>query len=608
MPNRPDLTKDEWAVTVIPALLGGLNTQDLPHLIDETQTPNVFGLRNDSGRLVQDSGFSYLDSNTGTSGHATLFGIPIGMFEFNRLSGTSEALLITTKTMYKLSGSVWQLVSMGVNSTLSLGEIGLSTVWNVVSYANFVAGSYIAVFLADGTLHMDTIVSFAVPNKINVLSGIPMGKIANVGSTVYQAPLYTANENNHITGVVLPSADSFVFTNEVDYPQMYDGSSVVRIPGTSAINLDACTTLCLWKGYLLLGGTKESSTWRHWRIRRSDIENFSEWINGDAGYDDLADAKDDIQAMRPLGDYNVIYRVRSIIRQEYVGSIAQLFRYRSITHGSVFESTGIGIVSPSAVVVAIDKHYFTSSDGVYTYGGGYYVERVSAKIDDMYFSRDGIIAETDLSRIRMGYDEENHLILVSIRSGAAPTAFDDRILMLDTIGGGWFVRTLSFCMNTLGIYRTGDSTPWGSLVGSWASQRWVWGGAITSSRTPRITVGAKVIEDANWRTASYGLATDDFGVPIFWSLDTRDLDAFDKLVRISYVEFVLSGVAIDLSYSTDRGITFKHLYTLNPIGDNDRMRVYHEATVNVIRYRLSSNGGGGSVSDMTLKMKEASRW
>lgn len=108
----------------VPALSGGINTNQSPSEIAANESPSIVNMFMFEGRLRSDTG--YVPFGTGA-----VNGTPQGIFQVNHSAGNRDTILITTKTAYYLStAGVWT----GGSIQLS-GEI--STPVQAVSYAPF---------------------------------------------------------------------------------------------------------------------------------------------------------------------------------------------------------------------------------------------------------------------------------------------------------------------------------------------------------------------------------------------------------------------------------------------------------------------------------------
>jgi hypothetical protein len=180
------------------------------------------------------------------------------------------------------------------------------------------------------------------------------------GSTGY--PVVTENAQNY-----------FVFTNGIDPVKYWTGSgNIADLPGLDdcegGVTSVRCKSLLYFQNFLVLGNTTEDGNPRPQRIRWSCIGDITSWKNVDgdaskqqAGYGDLTDDVSWVQAMRPLGNYVVVYKERAIQLINYVGGTTIWNKWPAFI--------GTGLLSTRALVDLGDEHIFVGNDNIYSFNG-----------------------------------------------------------------------------------------------------------------------------------------------------------------------------------------------------------------------------------------------
>lgn len=180
--------------------------------------------------------------------------------------------------------------------------------------------------------------------------------------------------------------EGYEFDNLLELPWSHDtfGGSLLfsnreagifRYQGNEVEYLDeglSSTIIRSYGPYAVILGTKEDGFNIGQRVRWSDIGNPKEWWGETSGFVDLVDTPDDIVAAEPLGNSLVIYKRQSIHMLDFLGGVAT-FRISPIT-------TGVGAVSPKAVVNMGDHHIFMSRENVYMFNGSPNLEPIGDSV------------------------------------------------------------------------------------------------------------------------------------------------------------------------------------------------------------------------------------
>ena len=261
---------------------------------------------------------------------------------------------------------------------------------------------------------------------------------AIVGGSL-EHPLFTENVN-----------DYFVMTNGIDKVKYWDGqlASMAELPGLTdcegGVTSILAKTLLSYKNFLILGGTTENGTSCPQRIRWSQIGNCTKWKNnsdgtGQAGYADLAEGVDWVQCMRPLGDYIVIYKERSIQVLAYVGGDTIFERRPTIM--------GTGLLAPKAIIDLGNEHLFVGPDNIYSY------DLVEVKVagDDIKQDFFRILDPSKTSLINSFFIEETSEAWFSFVSINSSDGFPDKCLVYNIDTKKWSIRDMPF--TAFGFYR-----------------------------------------------------------------------------------------------------------------------------------------------------------
>jgi len=480
---------------------------------------------------------------------STVRGNPRVSYQFYMKDGSSELMLITDATLYKLESAEWRYVSDGTATTTSNDEVAGQTVIEVPSTAGFTASDYVGIDLSDGTQHRTTIASVSAGVSITIDDAIPTGKNTGVGAAVVKAVDLTGSADIQVSVCTLPSHDWFVFTNGVDNPQYYDGASCQTLPNLPSSGNTQCRLVTVFENHLILAHTTEGGSKYPQRVRRSDTGDPTNWTTGNAGFTDLFDNEDWLIAVSALGPYMIFYRERSVVRTEYVGTVDLLFDFETVIAGE-------GALSQDSVIDLGDYHLFVGNSNIYEYRGGFDFNPIGDKIYDLTFGVNGELNASYKQRVFGFYVEELDEVWIFY-----PTTTDEyptKLMRLALANNAFYTRDFGLNLTGFGFYQSQDDKTWNELVGDWTQQDWSWDSKSVSANSPithLLSDDGQVYEydyfttNDNGNTIDYVFETEDFGHPRF-------------MIRTDTFDFRIQGSSILVEISFDEGDNWQTLTTI----------------------------------------------
>lgn len=259
----------------------------------------------------------------------------------------------------------------------------------------------------------------------------------------------------------------FVFTNGIDRVKYWDGVAATIAdfpglnncvgPGGAGVNVTKCKALLYFKNFLLLLGTTEtiggSSADYPQRVRWSQIGDIFNWkndtANTQAGYGDLSDGVDWGQALRPLNDFVVAYKERSIHVLRYIGGDLVWDKNPAII--------GTGLISPKALVDLGDEHVFIGPDNIYSFDLRE-VKIAGDAISKEFF--DNRLNPGKIQSIITAYIEEIPEAWFVFTSTTSPDGFPDKAIVYNVDTKAWSWRDAP--MTAFGYYNAKDENTWES--------------------------------------------------------------------------------------------------------------------------------------------------
>ncbi len=583
MPITVTATLDDgWLYSQIESVLGGLNTSRLEDLIEDDESPDLLNVFLERGKVRQDTGY--------TTFAGVVLGNPRASIRFQRTSGVIEQLLLTDATFYTFNSSLtaWELLSNGTSTTISVNEAGGQTVLSVTSETGFTVGAPIGIRLNDGTQHVTTVVSTAA-GEITITTALPSA--SDAGKVVLEGADLSGDADIMPDWTPVPVNDWLVFTNGVDTPQRYDGSTVADVPGLiAAFTTFTAKTCTSWKNMLIFGNTAENGTAFPYRVRRSEIADPSVWTGTNPGKTDLLDTGDHVVAVRVLGPNLIVYREESIARGEYVGAADLLVDFNTVSEEE-------GLLGLRGVINLGEFHIFVGTRNVYRYEGGFDLKPIGGQVYFDIFAAVGFLNEAKRALVMAEYIDEGNMIMILLPNAAGDVE-DCYMLFLDQgFGtdreaqvGAWTRRSFAPLKITgIGLYEEVNNLPWNQAQGTWAEQTAAWNSrSITATHRT-----LHLLDSVGKQAYNYDLVSgDDAGTEIVYRYVTKNYGLPDKPIRLDQFIAHMKGTSVVVSYSLDRGGTWNTIQTVSPGGTYTTVRMKRQVVGNNIMFRFAGTGGG----------------
>ncbi len=582
--------EDGFRFLVVPDSLGGQNTSRAARSIDSGESPKTNGVVSNKGLLEIDTGYFKLGQ--------TVRGDPRLSFDFKRQSGASENILVTDLTVYKHSSTntAWEYLKGSAGTTLDANEASGQTIISVTATAGFATSDFVGITLNDGTQHQSTIASIVAGVSITIDDALPSA--ADSGNAFIKALVLTGSAAaGQVDGCQVPSNDWFVFTNNADAPQRYDGTDIIDVPNLPSGGNFQARTCAVFGNYLMFGNTTEGGTNRRQRIRWPDTGDPTNWSTGNSGFVDLFDFQHPIVSIRLLGPYAVIYRTESVTRCELIddtSSSATIFNFDTVVNGD-------GALSVHSVSVLQDRHIVVGNTNIYEYRAGFELTPVGLEIYNDLFSHEGDLDVGRKDEVLSIYIEELNDVFVFFPSSSSSKI--DMYARIDIETGSWFFRTLTDELSGVGKNTKQSSITWNDLVGPWTDQTYAWNSQTLLSGAPVLHLLSPTLNEVF--EYDYSTPQDD-GTAITYSHETKDFESSDRQIRTDRFEFKMRGTSIKVEYSLDEGATWITLKTFMPGAAMKRVKTWKQLVTRTIRFRFSGSGGGFALDWFGFKYRDES--
>ena len=574
------------------ALVGGMDLSTREDVKPEGKLQNVQNLYPKQGSLLVDTGYAKFGD--------VVRGDPQATYQFYKKDGSSELIGITTDTLYKYDSvnDEWNYISSGTSTTADAGEPAGETVLSVTDTAGFSVNDFIGVALDNGQQHKTkvTAVSAGTPGTLTMQDAVPTGRTIAVAASVIQAKELSGSLSIQVSIVTWAASDEMIFTNGVEVPQTYDGTSVSDIQNLPSSGNLLAKGVAIFRTHLIFINTTEGGTAFPQRVRWSDTADLTEWVTGNAGYQDLWDSEDFLITAQPLGPYLIIYRERGIVRTTYLGTADKLFRFTPTI-------TGEGAVSHESVINLGDSHLFRGNSNFYEYNGSFSIKPVGDELYDLIF---GIAGEADPT-----YKVRDFALYIEELDEAwffytvAGDTLPKKVARYNISKGSWMVRTLPITVSGFGFFESIVTRTWATLTGTWLDQTWAWNSKLFLSNSTTIHLcdaGTNQVFEYNF------IAADDDGTDIDYILETGDFYSPQNFIRMDRVDLNMKGNAVSVWVSFDQGDTWELLGTVNPGVTYTTERFEKQYVSMSIRFRVTGTGGGFGIRWLGLKFYDESEY
>lgn len=606
--RRPSKQEADWEILTIPILSGGLNTRGSPELIDGQETPRSENMSFREERTRSDLGYIQFADITLVSLHGQVQGV----YQHRTAAGTTEDLLVTKLSLfsYNLTNDAWEIKPGGVlgdgNTTLSSGETLGTTVIRVADTVGFTVGKLVGIRLDDGTQDLTTVVSISAGVSITIFTGLTDD--AASGLAMIQGPVFAGTDVHQIVFVPVPEKEWTAFTNGVDVPFKYDGSTCEIIPNLPFSGNIICRTMVMFKNTLVLMNIVENGSEKPYLVMWSDVGDVEEWVLGDAGNNPLVDARDDIIAANPLGRDIIIYRKKSIVRMEFVGAAFELFRWRTMVFGEILGAQGVGAASPNSVFALADQHIVLAQEGIYLYKGGISIELISQKLFAGTFDRDGDVdPNKSLRNFSQYFDRTNEVYFMY---ADLENTFPSKALVLDVETFRWRKRKFLSTFVGSGIRTEVNATGIAiiNLVGTIIEQTWIIGGAAAQGGIPDVMLVSPTTTTVGRVVRIDYITEQEADNDIAWRVETKDFRAGDRLWRVDWIEIKVKGPAVTIEKSYDNGRSFTDVGVTTATGAFAKSRFFIQEVTEQVRFKFSADSGGAELGVIQFKIREEARW
>lgn len=540
--------------TRVPLLDGGMRTDKTGHDLALNESPLITNLTLIANRLVVDTG--YAGFGTLLSGGSFVGTVQVFYQVFNP-DGTAVDLLITTKTVYSLNVGFgeWDLVPSGAfyTSTMPVPTNGSSI--NLSSTTGLAAGDQLGLPCETGEQIQVTITGVGGTN-VTFQPAIPSPHNIPVSSEIVHAYNLNGALDQQVAASAFAAKNWVIFSNGVDPLFYFDGTFLHNlVTGSDLPANTTCSWLTVFHESLVLIATEENGQELPQRVRVSDIGNpqsfkpaaFGGPATSIAAIYDLVDTEDFIKNGSILGPYLILYRETTIMRGTYLGLLNNLIFWEYMIYGE-------GVRSQGSVAELGSSHEIVGNGGIYEFTGDYSLTSTGDQIFVNFLSAVGDLNPTAQNTLFTQYQQdfdENWIIYP-----AGMNLLPNKMLRHSMEKGGWFQRVFANEFVSASPYLAIQSTTWATATGTWAQQTTQWNSRIFLANLSTLIMCAP---DVNKVFVYDYKHADDAGVPIQWTVQTKDIGDGNVNQRWDEIRISGRGTVQSVQFSLDQGQTFTDL-------------------------------------------------
>ena len=500
-----------------------------------------------------------------------------------KTNGEQSTIIIDSKFIYSV-----QLNSVvGIYDTYSTGTVSVSgttltgsgTAWDT----NDIRNGDVVVLDADG--------SGDGPEEVEVDS---VGGATSITIKTTPTGTYGAGTDYEIRRAFASGANDIVdvtwiqnkllFTDGVRTIRSYDGttfgefsSSITEVVDTIVFHRDR-----LWGGRVTDGGTNDYRQRLIW-TSVTDLTDFTP--NGDDLSIDRPYRSGKLRKILPLGDFLVAYYEDGIDVYRPTNIGGNLLPLSPQT----FDSGNVSLVGQRAVAQWNDGHFFVGKDDVYFLSNTFALQALESPVrDDLLANPETlwatyVVADPERERIAFGIPGSSGNIekIWSFNTKSKAWSYNQvtsTFLAVQKIVQGITWDTIDTVMTTPTWDGMDQFGSWDAIdAGSTSDRFW----AADSGLLKYLTEGATL--DKGTTAIMAVLETGDFD---FGSLD---MDKTISRFALKLKEKPSAALAFTVEGSTDSGVTYRTLGTLNIPVDKTEGKVNFRLTGDVIRFKVTSN-------------------
>lgn len=446
----------QWTPT--PILVGrkGVKLTQAPFMVSPDAMIDCMDVELFQGRVAKAKGWKRSESMTGPLPDALS---PVRLIDqYFRFNGGEDLIIGTVHDLYRRTGvgTYDFLTPTYAAGTISITAIAPTIVVGVgtLFLANVKAGDR---FKVDATGTWRSVSVVTDNTHLTLASAYPGVPHTGVAYTVRQLFGGSVPENQMLwsSTTVL---DTFVATLSAVNPiQTYNGSVLAALGG----NPPLCEFIGQFANRPVLINVIDGGTRYPQRVQWPDLGTLTSWtpaLGSEAGSQDVYEGADWAMASYPYGNYQVLYKERSIHLFSYVGPPFTFVRQQIVS--------GIGLLAARAVADLGDEHLFIGPDNIYAFNG-MAVEPIGDDIWQPLLERLDPARRDESMAFVVEERKTCHFVIPNTSGG-----YTDFVYHYELEDNQWTMRDVP--ATAFGYFKVMADVKWSDLLNAWMSYDFPW--------------------------------------------------------------------------------------------------------------------------------------
>lgn len=616
----------EWQYRRIDEFTGGLNAQTRSDVLEDNEIVSVSNLIPRTNSLSLPKGYNSMTVPFSTGLVSDIKENVKLLYALQIAAGSTTLLTFTDLAVYSYDGANWiqlKTADSEVNTFDHTGELLLDAGHTLSNgdTLKLVTSGTLPAGLSSSVVYYVVNINATVDFQIALTSGGSAITFSDNGSGTHTyIPTFNGITTLPLKADTYTPSDAVIWTNGIDPVQIYEASTNEVRPlsgltsgapkGVSAA-VTTCREVAVWDTRIFLFYTTEDGVDLPQQIRWSDVGNIEDFTGtgtSDAGFERLSDKEDGILSAIILAEDLIIYRDNSIVRGSVVGTSVRTFDFDEVISSE-------GAFGPNAVTSTLDGHVFVGNNNIYAYRGGQSLDPIGDKIYPLVFGSSGLL---DFSKST--FVVAKHLtslrqlwfclwVGTTVDGNGDFTAYKTTTLVFDLEKSSWGIRlfgsdSVDIRIETILESAISSDPLWSDLDFAWEDAGNItWSSQAFSPSFPNILMGT-----TNQILNQDHVEGDDDSIAIPFNFETKDFITGARPARFEYVDIETDGGAAEVSYSTDRGVSYTVIGNTTIQTSPKISRIFFTTVTKQIRFKVAGAGGGIEIISMAFYLAEESEF
>lgn len=387
---------------------------------------------------------------------------------------------------------------------------------------------------------------------------------------------FSGGDDDFFSFAVCSENKYIAVTNYINVIRKHTGSGNTTALGGSP---PKCKFMEYLSPYLLLAYTNDGVNPNPWEVQWCDTGDPEDWTGGNSGSEVCADEPSPIRQIKKLNEFAAVYKRESLWLGRKVDTSA-VFNFEMIR-------SGIGLGASRALVDVNGVHHFMGLNDFYKWNGADHDSIGDPAVRDEVFSK---ISRDKIGRcFAIHIKELTEVWFFIVTSG---NSWPTEIWKYNYRNGFWYFDTCNQLTSAI-VWEKTSSESWADQTTTWDTTLGAWDDAMRIGDWEEVVFGRN---DGHTLQLDYSTVNDDGGAVEGWVISkdfTGDkLEFYKRWLQLDVWAKGLTGDTLKVSYSTDRGNTWKSISNITLTNAHAKYELYFDVVSERIRFKFMNNGSG----------------